>query len=198
MPVPTSYTNPTGKQNVLTSFNNWLVTNVPTAGAADFVYDFLAEPSTPQIFAQVSVTELTYFDPGISAFGMNIFPASNYPAVTPAKNGTGMCMMVQIEIKADAGVNKSAKQAVYKIRDRFKRALTLAGYSDDEAPGVPLVAPILVLDYGVIPPGDTGIIAHVPVERDNGLQENYIGPDEGTPNIHTMRLLALLEWYELN
>lgn len=198
MPVPTSYTNPTGKQNVLTSFNNWLMTNVPTAGNADFVYSFLSEVSNPEVFALVTVTEQTYFDPGVGAFGMNVFPHSGYPISSPAMNGTMMCMMLQIEIKADAGVDPAAKQKAYKIRDRIKRGLVLAGVSADEAPGTALIPPIVVLDYTQTIPADTGIVAWIPVQQDNGLQESYIQPDEGTPNIHTIRILALLEWFELN
>lgn len=196
--VPTSYTNPTGKQNAITSFKNWLVTNVPTAGVSDFTYAFLADVSNPQVFPLVTVTELPYFDPGISSFGMNLFPASSYPVSSPATQGTLSKLLMQIEIKTDQGADNSALKKAYKLRDRFKRGLTLAGVSADDIATTTLVPPILVLDYDTAGNPETGIVLRPCTESDSGIQEIYIPPDEATPNIHTLRLLALLEWYELN
>jgi len=196
MPIPTGFTNPTGKRNALASFNKWLTTEAPTAGAADFVYTFLSDVSNAETFNRVSVSELQYFSPSNSAFGMNIFPASAYPVATPAKHGTLNAMLVQIEIQADAGTDNDAKRKVYKIRDRIRAAIVQAGVGNDETNAV-LVAACEIKDFEN---GEalTGIILRCPTEQDSAIQEIYVPPDSGTPNIHTLRLLVRLEWYELN
>lgn len=194
-PVPTNYKNPTGKQNVLGSFNKWLETNVPAASAADFVYVFDPEMQ-PNTFPQVLVTEFQYFNPGATVFGMNVFPSSSYPALVPATQGMLMEIMIQIDIKCDQGADKNAKRTVYQLRDRIKRGLMLAGNSDDIT-NVVTVPPIAVLDYDNAGAA-TGIIARVPVEQDNAIQEKYLSPDASAQNLQTIQLLVRLQWYELN
>lgn len=195
-PIPSTYSNPTGKRNTLASFKKWLELNVPAGASGDFAYAFLSDVSNAETFAKVGVSELQYFQPGNTAFGMNVFPASTYPVGSPAKNGTLQNMLLQIEIKADATQQTDALRLAYKIRDRIRKGLILAGVADDETLAL-YVDPIVVNDYengGAA----TGIIARVPFEQDNAVQEVYIPPDESAPNIHTLRLLVRLEWFELN
>ncbi len=198
--IPTNYINPTGKQNVLTSFNKWLETNIPPADSRDFSYIFDPQMAATKL-PEVEVTEFQYFNPGNSAFGMNLFPASSYPTASPATQGTMAEMMIQINIRADQGIDKNAKRSIYRIRDRVKRGLQLSAMVDD-ATGNPYVAPMLILDYGnappATPPSATGILMRIPVEQDNAIQERYLPPDAGAQNIQTIQLLVRLQWYEMN
>jgi hypothetical protein len=196
MPISSSYTNPTGKRNALASFKAWLVAQAPTAGNADFVYAFLSDVSNPETFTRVGVSELQYFQPGNSAFGMNVFPASAYPVAAPAKHGTLQTMLLQIEIKADASVDVDALRKVYKIRDRIRAAIEQAGVANDET-GVVAVDACEIQDFENAQ-ALTGIILRCPLEQENAIQEIYIPPDANAPSIHTLRLLMRLEWYELN
>lgn len=194
-PIPSNYSNPTGKSNVLTSFNKWLALNVPPANDQDFTYVFDNEMQ-PSPLPTVEVVEFQYFNPGVEFFGMEIFPASTYPSAAHATQGSPMELMLQIAIRTDQGQDPNAKFNAYKIRDRIKRALVLAGVSDDISDTV-LVDPILVLDYdNAATP--TGIIASVPVGQQNAIQERYTPPDGAIPNIHTITLLVRLGWFELN
>lgn len=195
MPVPVNYTNPTGKQNVLTSLNKWLETNVPAASSSDFVYIFDNEIQANTL-PSVQVSEFQYFDPGADFFGMNVFPKSAYPVSSPANQGSRSEMMILIDIKADQGSDVNAKKVIYQIRDRIRRGLMLAGVSDDVT-DVQILPPISVLDYDNAA-ADTGIIAQIPTEQDNCIQEKYLPPDASAENLHSIQLLVRLWWFELN
>ncbi len=181
---------------MLSSFRKWLQTEAPTAGPTDFTYSFLSDVSRGDVYPQVGMNEMQFFDPGNSAFGMNIFPKSQYPVSSPAKNGTLSAALAEITIKTDGGADRAALQKAYKIRDRIRAAIVRAGVADDET-GVVLVNACEVLDFDNAE-ARTGIIVQFPVERETSIQEFYVAPDETTPNIHTLRLLVRLEWFELN
>lgn len=185
-PVPTSYKNPTGKQALLTSINNWLNTNVPPANAADFQYGFLISEN-PAVMPRVDVAEFKYFDPGESAMGGVIFPAATGAQQSRGKENR---TMLEIWIYTDQKQDASAKKHMYEIRDRLVYGLTSAGLDDG---GIP---PITVLD----PANsnfDTGTVARVMTEEDNFLIENYFPPSGPMPTIHRYQLLAKISWYEM-
>lgn len=195
-PVPTGYTNPTGKRSLLTSINKWLQVNVPSAGPADFNYGFLQQLGPP-VMPLVEVNEFRYFDPSESAFGGQIFPAAG---VGQQKRGKQNLTMLDINIWTDQSLQDDAKQALYKIRDRIVYGLVNAGVPDFEAstPGndVVLVPPILVLDAENAN-FDTGIVARLMTEEDNNLIENYFPPSADQPLIHHYQLLAKIGWWEM-
>jgi hypothetical protein len=196
MPIALTYTNPTGKRNLLASFKSWLQTEVPYGAGSVFRYAFLADNSNAKKYASVGVVELQYFQPGAGFFGMNVFPASTYPLADPAKHGSLNAALFQIDIQTDSGTDNEALRNAYKIRDRIRAGLVQAGVANDET-GAVAVEPIKVLDFENAQ-AETGIIARVPLEQENAIQESYIPPDENTPQIHTIRLLVRLEWFELN
>lgn len=195
--IPGTYTNPTGKNNALSSFNIWIARVVTQKISGDFGWVFDPEMQ-PSKFPSVEVTEFQYFNPGNSAFGMEVFPGNSYPAAAPPTQGTLMEMLVQLTIRADQGADLNAKQTVYQIRDRIKRALQLSAMVDSST-GNGYVEPLKVLDYDADQNGlDTGIIARIPVEQDNAIQERYLPPDASAQNIHTIQLLVRLQWFEMN
>lgn len=196
--VPTNFTNPTGKQNLLASFKNWLNTNIPTSGASDFVYAFLSDVSNPETFPRVGVSEMQFFQPSVSYLGMSVFPAAAYPVATPATDGSLNGTLLQVEIKTDEGKDPGALKKLYQIRDRIRYGLINAGTCKGDTQTV-TVPPIIIYDYdNATPNTETGIIAWVPLEQDVAIQEQYIAPGEELPNIHTLKLLVRLEWFELN
>ncbi len=195
--IPGEYTNPTGKNNALSSFNLWLTRVVALRVSGDFGWIFDPEMQ-PATYPHVEVTEFQYFNPGNTAFGMEVFPANSYPAAAPPTQGTQMEMLIQINIRADQGADVNAKKTVYQIRDRIKRALQLSAMVDSST-GNGYVEPIQVLDYDANTDGlATGILARIPVEKDNAIQERYLPPDAGAQNIHTIQLLVQLQWFEMN
>lgn len=195
-PVPTAYTNPTGKRALLTSINNWLQTNVPSAGPADFSYGFLQQLG-PSVMPRVEVNEFRYYDPSEGAFGGQIFPAAG---VGQQKRGKPNLAMIDINIFTDQNQTANAKQALYKIRDRLVYGLVNAGVPDFElstpALEVVLVPPILILDPANAN-FDTGIVAQVMTGDDNFLVENYFPPTAEKPLIHQYQLLVKIGWYEM-
>ena len=187
--VPTTYKNPTGKQNLLTSFNNWIETNVPSAGVSDFTYVFMAEDTT-QIFPSVHVQEYNFFNAGSNAFGEVLFEAGSQ------EEGANNQIMLDISIYHDLSKDASAKKKMYQIRDRIVRGLKKAGHSDDATDAL-IVSPIEVLDYDNAAT-QTGIVAYVPTEEDNHIIENPFQPTPEAPTVYRLQLLVKLCWYEMN
>lgn len=192
--VDPGFTNPTGKNNLVTSFNKWLELNVPTAGADDFVYDFLHDQD-PQVFPRVDVYEVSDASRAATSFGKTIAPFNTHPTLNPATEGQQSAITMQVDIQTDDRRSKTAKRDMYKIRDRFRYGFDNAGVADDVT-GAEKVPPILVLDFddGA---AETGIIAQVSLE-DGAIQETYVPPEEGKPSIHLLSLTVRLEWFELN
>ncbi len=198
-PVDPTYKNPTGKQALLSSFNAWLETNVPSGGSTDFTYSFLQQLQ-PQKMARVEVSEYQYFTPGQTAFGGIIFPAAG---AQQQSLGVANRMMVQIDIFADQAplgaftgtpTSLAARKVITQIRDRIVYGLVNAGVTDST--GAVAVPPIPVLD----PENsnfDTGTLIRVLTEEDNWKTEKYFPPSPEKPSIHQYQLLFKLEWYEM-
>ena len=189
MVIPTSYKNPTGKNNVLTSINNWLLTNVPTANAADFTYSFLNDRDTT-VFPAVDVKEYNFAAKGMGSFGGVLFEAG------AQKEGRDNQLMIDINIYDDIREHADAKKHVYQVRDRLVRGLTQAGNSDDIT-NVVTVPPIAVLDYDNSE-AVTGIVAYVPTEEDNHIAENPFPPTPEQLTVYQLQLIVKLYWYEMN
>jgi len=189
-PVPTSYTNPTGKQALLSSLNDWLVLNVPTSGASDFTYGFLISEN-PAVMPRVDVNEFKYFDPSETAMGGMIFPAATGAQQSRGKENR---TLIEFWISTDQKQSANAKEKMYQIRDRLVYGLNAAGV--DDGAGNVLVPPIAILDPANSS-FDTGTVARLMSEEDNYLIENYFPPSAAMPTIHRYQLLAKISWYEM-
>jgi hypothetical protein len=200
--VPANYTNPTGKQNVMNSFKQWLKDNVASGGAPNDFTFYLAAGQVPAQYPAVTVEEFQFFEPEADAMGMQVFPASSYPIGSPSTQGSKNELQMMIEIMTaqgntdGLGTQQGALKQLYQLRDRFRRALVLAGVCDDVT-GNQIVPPIYLLDYdnGAAP---TGIICELLPTSGTGLQERYIKPDNAQQQIHRYQLLVKLRWYEMN
>lgn len=196
-PVPTIYTNPTGKRSLAYSLNAWLTANVPSAGPADFSYGFLQQLN-PSVMPRIDVNEFRYYDPGNSAFGGQIFPAAG---AGQQKRGKANLALFDINIWADQNQSPNAKQTLYKLRDRLVYGLVNAGQPDFEL-STPALEVVLVPPIKVLDPAngnfDTGIIAQVMTGEDNFLIENYFPPTADKPLIHQYQLIVKIGWYEMN
>jgi hypothetical protein len=185
-----SYTEPTGKNNVLTSINKWLQANVPPANDADFKYIFTSEVA-PVVFPMVTVTEFPFFDPGFNAMGNVLFNAANYTS----DQGRINHLMLDINIYTSNAVDPNAKRNMLRIRDRIISGLTKAGLYDDDT-NVQLAPPISVLDYdnGA---ADTGTVARVAIEEANYAIERYYPPSADVPDVHRYQLLVKIQYFEM-
>lgn len=199
MDLGPNFSNPTGKRNALASFKYWLKTVVPATGLDDFTYSFVSDVSNPKVFSNVGVSELPYFQPGVTSFGMEVFPKNNFPAGAATSQGTLSVMLLQIDIKTDQPVGRDGLQKLYRIRDRIATALRYAGMTRPDPPFEVIVPGIEVRDFRQGGDGEsTGVYARIPLNQDTAIQEQPAPPDETTPNLNTLRLLVLLEWFELN
>ena len=72
----------TGKTNVWTSFNEWLIANVPASLGFTYFFDQALDPTT---MPAVNVSEYKFFDPADTALGGYIFPANKGLGPTQGK-----------------------------------------------------------------------------------------------------------------
>jgi hypothetical protein len=189
--VSATYTNPTGKNNLLTSINKWMQLNIPPASEADFVYYFTSQMQ-PAVFPRVEVTEFPFFSPGSDALGSVIYNA----ATKTSDQGKTESVMIEVNIYESSAKNENAKRDMLRIRDRLVKGITQAGLSDDINDTV-IMPPISVLDYdnGA---ADTGIVARFCIEESNAKIERYYAPTADYPDIHRYQILLKFQWYEMH
>lgn len=185
-----TWKNPTGKNNLLTSLNKWMQTNITPANAADFTYFFTAQIN-PTVFPAVTVDEFPFFDPPFNAFGNVLYPSASYTSSQGRLNHA----MIDINIYTSVAADSSAKKHLIQIRDRIVAGLTQAGLGDDVT-GTQILPPIEVLDYDN-GGADTGIAARISIEESNNPIERYYPPSADTPDIHRYQLLFKIQWFEM-
>lgn len=187
MPVAEAYTNPTGFQNLLSSFNEWLFLNVPPG--SQFTYNFMADAGTTDFPSVEVVGPIDNVEPGANAYGELVFPAG------AQEQGRPNVVTIEINIYTDSRKDKSAKKTAFQIRDRIARGLANAGLSNDDD-GTVILPPIKVLDYDNSA-ADTGIVARVQTRSASGLGSRYFPPSADASTVHKIQMLARVEWYEL-
>ena len=183
LPMSTS-----GEQELWSSVNDWLTTNVPAAGTPAFTY-FFDEALDPAKFPQVNVSQFNSFEPGDTALGGVIF--TNNP--TGRIQGKVNRAILAIDIRDDGSVHNNALQTVRQLRDAFEYALINAGVFS-EADNAVLFPPIVVKDSGG---STTNTFARVMTESDNAIIKNFYSPKPPETQIVRYQLLFKMEWYEL-
>lgn len=181
----------TGKYTVLTTINEWLLTNVPPAAVTDFVYRFTNRVSPTPSQTLVSVNEFTFFSPASGAWNEMLFAPGSGP-VTPNPTyehvqGQKNQLMLEINIYTKNQQLTNDKFKLYRMRDKLRYALINAGKSDDA--GHVLFPPIAM--------ASTNIVARVPIEEDNHILEHYYPPSSEMPDTHRYQMLVKFQWYEL-
>ncbi len=137
--VPTTYTNPTGLQNAMTSVCKWMQANIPASG---FAYQFLSQLQGIKP-PYVSVTDFSLPQPGNTAYGKEINPdAPNGQQQTGRESNA----MLEINIRTDITIDGNAVENLRKIRDRIIYGLTNAGVPNDIDNSIPVPA-ISLLNY---------------------------------------------------
>lgn len=189
--LPANFTNPTGKQALLYSVKKWLVTNMLAANDADFQWGFLQELA-PSVMPRIELTDFRYFDPSVTAFGDNVFPAASSGM---QKEGRLNRCMLQFDIYTDQQQAADAYKHAYQLRDRLVYCLENAGITRD-SDNTEVLPPIKVLNPEASD-FDTGTVARLMTEEDNHVIENYYAPNAERPNVHQVQLIAKLEWFEM-
>lgn len=129
MPVNKNFRHSTGKENLIASFNNFLIENVqgghvgipPLPADKNFFWAFNF-PIQPQNTPAISTAELGLFNLGAMGFDRLIGVRSSGEPVRGQKNQT----LIEITCHAkDSATVTNAIQTVYNLRDRVIQALNV-------------------------------------------------------------------------
>ncbi len=129
MPVNRNFKHSTGKENLIASFNNFLIENVqgghlgiqPLPSDKDFFWSF-NYPIQPQNTPAISTVELGLFNLGAQGFNNLIGTKADGEPVFGRKNQT----LVEVTCHAkDSTEITNATQTVYNLRDRVIQALNV-------------------------------------------------------------------------
>ena len=194
MPLPKGFTQFAGKQNLMASFNNWLIENIegghlgaqPLPSDKEFfwAFDF---PIGPEQFPAISTTERGLFNLGERAINKLIGHTSDGTPIYGVKNQT----LIEITCHAkDTGTFTGATNTVRNLRDRVVFAITNAGHIS-----TPQVNKIRLRDYNNPSNPEVGFIE---LDRDsNSINEKFI-VDSQNQNVKRYILLVRIFWCEIN
>jgi len=194
MAIPKGFTQFSGKQNLMASFNNWLVENIEGGhlGGIDLPADkefFWAfdYPIAPQTFPAISTTERGLFNLGDISIGKLMGHTPDGTPIFGVKNQT----LIEIVCYAkDTGTFTGATNTVRNLRDRVIFALTNAGHNS-----TPQVDKITLRDYNNPSKPEIGVIR---LDREsNSINEKFI-VDSQNQNVKRYILLVRVFWCELN
>lgn len=173
-----------GKQNLLASFNNWLIETIegghvgtaPLPSDKEFFWDF-DYPIEPQDFPAISTTEIGLFNLGEIALGRFLGFNENGSECFGTRNQT----LIEITAFAkDSETFTGATNTVRNLRDRITQALT--------------VEPIPLRNYNVPGNPQIGIIE---VDRQsNAINEKFI-VDPSNQNVKRYVLIVRIFWLEV-
>ena len=189
--IPADFKASSGKQNLMSSLNEWLmeivkgghIGDTPLGTGKDFYWAFNS-PIAPLNMPAVGVSEIGLFDIGKRAFDGNLvgFTADGTP-IRAVRNQT----LVEINCWAtDSDTFGGATKKVYELRDRIVFALEFAGTMNDAEDGF-IVPPIKLLDFSQDSKPVVGIIQLDPTG--NAINEKFL-IDPVVQNIRRYKLLV--------
>ena len=149
--IPGDFKASSGKQNLISSINDWLV-DVVRGGKVDDgalisgqdFYWFFDYPIAPQRFPCIAVSEIGLFDIGKRAFDENLvgFTEDGKP-IRAVRNQT----LIEISCWHQDDDNfGGATKKVRELRDRIVYALEFAGTMNDKEDGF-IIPPIKLIDF---------------------------------------------------
>ncbi len=202
MPLPSGFVHPTGKQNVLSSINQFLVDEIgggfvydgiATAlpGGTDFFWFFDYE-FTGLLFPSISTTEVGLFNRAPLALDRLLgFDKSTGKPIKGERDQT----LIEINCWAkNTPEQGTATKVVRELRDKVRYILQNAGEIDEDNPGQFIVPPIDLKDFSQ---GTPPIVGKIRVDTaDNAIDEKYI-VDADNQEIKRYRLLVRIFWFEL-
>ena len=202
MAIPANFINPTGKQNLISSINQFMVDQIDggfvydgitTAlpGGKDFFW-FFDYPLSGLVFPSISTTEVGLFSLSPIAFDRVIeLDKTTGKAIKGDRNQT----LIEINCWAkDTPEKADATKVVRILRDRVHYVLKNAGEVDEDNPGQFIVPPIDLKDFSQSSPP---VVGKVQVDlADNAIDEKFI-VDAIDQNIKRYKLLVRMFWLEL-
>ena len=200
MPLPSNFVPKAGKQNVLASFNSFLVSEIGGGEVHDGVsttlpggkvhWWFFGYPLTSLLFPSISVSEVGLFNKGEFAIDRVLgFDSSGKPV-----KGTRNQTLIEINCWAkDTVTLAQAEKTVRELRDNVAYVLVNAGEVDEDT-GLFVVPPIDLHDFSQVGEPKVGKIT---VDRtDNAINEKFV-VDAADMNVKRYRLLVRVFWFEL-
>lgn len=191
---------PSGKANLLTSFNNFLVDNVASGQIHNGVQTdlpagkthwwFFGFPLTAMLFPAITVVDVGLFTPGERAFDRLLGTDANGNIVKGTRNQT----LIEISCWAkDTSEQANGEQVVRELRDAVMYVLLNAGDSKADESGF-IVPPVLLKNYYKNPVETVGAIY---IDRaSNSINEKFI-VDSIDANVKRYRLLVRVFWDEI-
>jgi|GEM_PF-6037944 len=192
---------PSGKQSTITSFNKWLIEQLPegevhpgmgtTLSVGKTFWFLFGYPLTALMFPSITISEVGLFNPGETAIGRILGTDPN--TGDPIK-GTKQQTLMEINCWAkDTAEVANAEKIVRDLRDQVVYALMNAGDFDESADDF-VVPPILLKDHSQAMPPTVGVIYFD--KNPNSITERFI-VDAVDANIKRYRLLVRVFWYEI-
>lgn len=174
--VPADFKAATGKQNLITSINKWLIDTVrgghvgdtPLPVGKDFYWAF-DRPVAPLNMPAVSTTEIGLFDVGARAFDGNLVGFdSNGKPLHAVQNQT----LMEITCWAlDSDNFGQATKKVRELRDRIVFAIEFAGVMNDREDAF-IIGPIMLKDFSQ---EDTPVVGVVRLDpTGNAINEKFL------------------------
>lgn len=191
---------PSGKQNLISSINEFLVANIPEgevydgqattlSGGKEFFWLF-EYPLSGEVFPSISISEVGLFSLAPIALDRLLGIDSTGKAIKGERNQT----LIEINCWAkDTDEKADATKVVRELRDKVYFILKNAGEFDEDTDSF-VVPPIDLKDFSQgVPP----VVGKVTVDRaDNSIDEKYI-VDAESQNIKRYKLLVRVFWFEL-
>ena len=201
MPILSSFYPSSGKQNVMASFNNYLVSQIgggtvhngidTTLPLGKTFWWTFGYPLTALMFPSITVSETGLYTPGETAIGRVL--AIDKVTGLPIK-GTRNQTLIEINCWAkDTAALANAEKVVRDLRDKVMYVLNNAAEFDESTNSL-LLPPIELKDYNQAIPPTVGLIY---LDRSpNAVNEKFI-VDSADQNIKRYRLLVRIYWNEL-
>lgn len=201
MPLPSGFVPATGKQNLMTSFNKFLVAEIGGGEVHDGIstalpggktfWWFFGYPLTALLFPSISVAEVGLFNRGDIALDRTIrMDPTTGKSIKGSKNQT----LIEINCWAkDTASLATAERVVRELRDKIAYVIVNAGEFDEDTSTF-VVPPMQIKDFSTL--GDP-VVGNILFDRsDNAINEKFI-VDAVDQNIKRYKLLVRVFWYEL-